>query len=121
MNGAFLDAEVTGYESLITSMTCDEKDRHVLAAAVRADAGAIVTFNTSDFPPQSTEVFEIDVIHPGEFLLDPLDLAPVVVLEELMGQAAANRRDPKTLPALLGVLDRSGVSAFTDEIRRRVT
>lgn len=121
MNGAFLGAEVTGYESMIDSMSCDEKDRHVLAAAARADAGAIVTFNLSDFPPQSTDPFEIDVIHPGDFLLDLLDLAPAVVHEELTRQAAANRRDPKTLPALLGVLDRSGVSSFTDEIRRRVT
>jgi hypothetical protein len=30
------EAEVTGYEPLIASMTCDQKDRHVLAVAVRA-------------------------------------------------------------------------------------
>ncbi len=58
-----------------------------------------------------TDLFEIDVIHPGEFLLDLLDLAPAVVLEERTRQAAANRGDPKTLSTLLGVLDRSGVSS----------
>jgi predicted nucleic acid-binding protein len=33
MTAAFPKALVTGYESLIKNMTCDEKDRHVLAAA----------------------------------------------------------------------------------------
>jgi len=31
-------------------MTNQEKDRHVLAAAVRARAEVIVTYNTKDFP-----------------------------------------------------------------------
>jgi hypothetical protein len=35
MQRAFPDAEVRGYEALVESMTCDAKDRHVLAAAVR--------------------------------------------------------------------------------------
>ena len=38
MQRAFHDAEVEGYLTLVDSMTCDEKDRHVLAAAVRANA-----------------------------------------------------------------------------------
>jgi hypothetical protein len=38
MRRLFPYAEVTGYAPLIASMTCDEKDRHVLAAAVRARA-----------------------------------------------------------------------------------
>jgi hypothetical protein len=35
-------------------MTCDPKDRHVLAAAVRSDAAVLVTFNMDDFPDTST-------------------------------------------------------------------
>ncbi|HEY9564770.1 MAG TPA: hypothetical protein VIR30_13470 [Nocardioides sp.] len=53
MSLAFPDAEVNGYQELVDRMTCDAKDRHVLAAAVRADAGAIVTFNGKDFPDRS--------------------------------------------------------------------
>jgi hypothetical protein len=41
METAFEDAKVTGYECLVTSMTNDPKDRHVLAAAVRCGAHAI--------------------------------------------------------------------------------
>jgi predicted nucleic acid-binding protein len=59
MATAFEDAEITGYEDLIAEMTCHEKDRHVLAAAVRGNAGALVTFNLSDFPPASVKRYEM--------------------------------------------------------------
>jgi len=42
-------------------MTCDQKDRHVLAAAVRSDAAALVTFNLGDFPHSSD-------VQPGIFM-----------------------------------------------------
>ena len=116
---AFPDAEVTGYRSLIDGLTCDPKDRHVLAAAVRADAAAIVTFNIGDFPTASLEPFEIEVIHPDTFLLDQLDLAPSPVIDELARQATANRREPKTLPSLLDALGKAGAPSFADEVRRR--
>jgi predicted nucleic acid-binding protein len=47
-------ALVDGFEHLIHDMTCDAKDRHVLAAAVRGGADRLVTFNWKDFPPDST-------------------------------------------------------------------
>jgi hypothetical protein len=45
----FGEAWVEGYEDLIPSMTKHEKDRHVLAAAVRCGAETIVTYNLKDF------------------------------------------------------------------------
>lgn len=120
MTAAFPDAEVIGYQSLIDGLTCDPKDRHVLAAAVRANAGAIVTFNTTDFPDHSVEQYAIEVIHPDTFLLDLLDLAPGAVVDELSRQAAANRRAPRTLPQILEALERAGLPAFADEVRRRI-
>lgn len=119
MARAFPDAAVTSYRSLIDGLTCDPKDRHVLAAAVRAGAGAIVTHNNDDFPPDSVEPYEIEVIHPDTFLLDLLDLAPGAVIDELRVQARANRREPKTLPTLLDALAKAGVAGFADEVRRR--
>ena len=51
MNEAVRDCLVTGYEDLIESLSLpDPDDRHVLAAAIRADAEVIVTFNLKDFP-----------------------------------------------------------------------
>src|SRR5690349_13225654 len=45
------DCLVEGYEELIDGLTLpDPNDRHVLAAAIRASAQLIVTYNLSDFP-----------------------------------------------------------------------
>jgi predicted nucleic acid-binding protein len=48
---AFPDALVDNYESLVDSLNLpDEKDRHVLAAAIKTNANIIVTNNIKDFP-----------------------------------------------------------------------
>jgi predicted nucleic acid-binding protein len=87
MRRAFPDAEVHGYENLIEQMTCDQKDRHVLAAAVRSDAEVLVTFNLDDFPDSSTAPYDIIVVHPDDFLLDQLDLYPGNTVAALRDQA----------------------------------
>jgi predicted nucleic acid-binding protein len=70
MSRSFPDALVTGYESLIDGMTNHPKDRHVLAAAVRANAEVLVTFNLTDFPGPALKPYDVDAVHPDEFLLD---------------------------------------------------
>jgi predicted nucleic acid-binding protein len=60
MRTHFDDAEVTGYANLTETMTCDPKDRHVLAAAVRGEADALVTFNAKDFPPASLAAYPLN-------------------------------------------------------------
>lgn len=51
MKSAVRDCLVKGYEPLIDILELPDKDdRHVLAAAVRAKAQVIVTFNLKDFP-----------------------------------------------------------------------
>ncbi len=99
MSRSFPDAAVHGYETLTESMTCDRKDRHVLAAAVRGDAEVLVTFNTSDFPDTATSVYDITVVHPDDFLLDQLDLYPGATVAALRGQA----RRPPSSPGPAGV------------------
>ena len=42
----------------------------MLSAAVRTNAAVLVTFNLKDFLPASTERFEIEVVHPDDFLMD---------------------------------------------------
>jgi hypothetical protein len=71
------------YEDLISQMTCDDEGRHVLAAAVRANAEVVVTFNLRHFPQTSLEPYQITSVHPDDFLLDQLDLYPQATLQSL--------------------------------------
>ena len=118
MYESFPEAAVGDYDHLIPFMTCHEKDRHVLAAAVESKAAAIVTFNLRDFPAESTNPRGIRVYHPDEFLLRLLETDTLDVIDELERQAASNRRDPRTLPALLDALARVQVPEFAHEVRR---
>lgn len=108
MSRCFPDAEVTGYTSLIPAMTNDPKDRHVLAAAVRGGAEILVTENLRDFPEQSTELYDIEIVHQDVFLLGQLDLSPPVVFDALHRQLSRYRREPRTLEGLLTVLAHPG-------------
>jgi len=115
MRRAFPDAEVTGYQSLVPGLTCDEKDRHVLAAAIRGNADVLVTFNINDFPASATEPFDLDVIAPDAFLLDQLDLNPAVVIDGLRRQADAYSRPPVSTDELLHRLTAAGVPHFSQD------
>lgn len=92
MRSAFPNAEVTGFENLVDAMTTDPKDRHVAAAAVRGNAVLIVTANIRDFPPDALEPYDIEAIHPDDFLQDQLDLSPALTLECLQRQRAEYTR-----------------------------
>lgn len=116
MRRALPDATVTGYDHLIDAMTNDPKDRHVLAAAVRADAAAVVTFNLKDFPNEALDPLHVDAIHPDAFLLDLLDLAPGRTLDVLDKQVARYRRPEMDLLGLAGFLRRAGCPEFADQL-----
>jgi len=122
MRRSFPDAEVTGYEALIDGMTNDPKDRHVLAAAVRGNVEVLVTFNLRDFPEAALKPFDIDAVHPDEFLLDQLDLYPGIALGCLEDQVNRYTRikGPMSVEELLRPLEKAGVPRFADEVRRHL-
>jgi hypothetical protein len=75
MNCAVPDALVTGYQSLIPTLTLpDPDDRHVLAAAIIAGADVIVTSNLKHFQKDTLSHYGIDAQHPDEFLMHQSDL-----------------------------------------------
>jgi predicted nucleic acid-binding protein len=120
MRRSFPDAEVDGYETLVEAMTCDAKDQHVLAAAVRSDAEVLVTFNLTDFPEASVKPYDIVVVSPDDFLLDQLDLYPGLTVTALQAQAASYILPPMTVEDLLGRLAAAGVPRFASEARRHL-
>jgi PIN domain len=119
MREAFDDALVTGWEDLEAGISLpDIDDRHVAAAAVRADAQAIVTFNMSDFPAATLSGLGLEALHPDDFLLDQLDLSPPTILQVMHEQAALTTRPRLTPQDLAVLLGRAGAPKFADEIRR---
>ena len=118
MNRAVPDCLVTGYEHLIEGLELpDRDDRHVLAAAIRASAQAIVTFNLKDFPEHILARYDMERKHPDEFVLDSIDLAPGAVVQCVTAQAAALRAPPVLLPDLLDTPRRLGLVQSVARLR----
>jgi hypothetical protein len=88
----FPEAWVEGYEELIPAMTNHEKDRHVLAAAVKTGAEIIVTYNLRDFPDSSLAPHSIVAQGPSSFLKNLHEMDPPAVMQTLEEQAEAIRR-----------------------------
>lgn len=107
MNEHALDSLVVGYESLIPDLHLpDPNDRHVLAAAIHAGAGSIVTFNLKDFPESVLGAFSIEAVHPDEFIAGLWDDSPDAVLEAVRRQRAGLKHPPSTPAQFLDTLMR---------------
>lgn len=85
-------------------MTNQEKDSHVLAAAVKIPCEVIVTYNLKRFPEESLNPFEITAKHPNEFLIDLYHLNREMVVHELHQQGTALRTS-RTITEVLASLE----------------
>ncbi|HEX4339290.1 MAG TPA: PIN domain-containing protein [Polyangiaceae bacterium] len=118
MQQAIPDCNVNGFEHLIEGLTLpDPDDRHVLAAAVRAGAQAIVTFNLKDFPETALVPYDVEALHPDEYVLDLIDLAPAAVAKVVGEQATALKNPPMTTGALLDILRDVGLVQSVARLR----
>ena len=118
MNEAVPDCLVTGYDHLIDGLDLpDADDRHVLAAAIRTNAQAVVTFNLKDFPDHVLARYDMEAKHPDEFVLDSIDLAPAAVIKCVTDQGSALRQPPVTVPDLLDTLRRNGLIRSVARLR----
>lgn len=88
---AFPAAAVTGYEALLPALTNHEKDRHVLAAAIRGNCPLIVTFNLKDFPAEALRPWHITASHPQDYLLILYEMEPRQVTA-CLGEIAGRRK-----------------------------
>jgi predicted nucleic acid-binding protein len=117
---AFPEALVGDYEALIPSMTNNEPDRHVLAAAVAARADVLVTLNVRHFPPESCEPYGLEVQTPDEFLAYSFDLAPEVMTNVFLTQVAELKRPTFTVNKALVTLGER-LPSFADRLRKMPT
>ncbi len=102
VESAFPEALVTGWEPLLPVCEVDEKDRHVLAAAVRSQADLIVTSNLRHFPSAALPPWRLVASHPGDYLVQLYSLDSGLVVARLEQIAEKRGRTPQTHLALLG-------------------
>lgn len=121
MDGAIEDALVEGWEPLERSIELpDPNDRHVVAAALRVRANAIITENIKDFPETVLGSLGLETIWLDDFLLDQYDLNPSATRRVVLEQAAAMTQPQVELDVLLARLGRSGAPGFASVVGNAV-
>lgn len=89
MDENVLDAKISGFEYLIEQLELpDPDDRHVLACAIHSKSDAIVTFNSKDFPSSYLSQFDVELIHPDDFIVYQFDFDRSAVLRSFKEQRA---------------------------------
>lgn len=112
------DCLVEGYEPLIASLSLpDENDRHVLAAAIKGQAEAILTFNLKDFPDSILETFGITAIHPDEFLSDMFELNPSACIKAAQQQRRSLKKPPMHVTEYLDCLQKQKLPSFVLKLK----
>jgi hypothetical protein len=118
MNQAVLDCLVTDYEELTPTLELpDNDDRHVVAAAIHCRAQAIVTFNLKDFPASALAPFDLEAIHPDDFIANLIGASSVVVCAAAKAQRARLKNPPKTADEYLSTLESQGLSQTVNMLR----
>lgn len=88
MQESFPDASIDGYQDLVPAMKNHEKDRHVLAVAVKSGAHAIVTDNQKHFPPGTFSRYGLECMTADQFLEHQYHLDPDSFINILIKQAS---------------------------------
>ncbi|WP_352516125.1 MULTISPECIES: PIN domain-containing protein [unclassified Mesorhizobium] len=118
MNQAVPDCSVEGYEDLIEGLKLpDGDDRHVLAAAIHTACDAIITFNLKDFPRDYLAKFQLELLHPDEFLFHQFGLNTAAVVVAAQRCRARLKNPPRTAEEYLDTLERQGLTKTVAELR----
>lgn len=121
MDAHVRDAKVTGYESLIETLELpDPDDRHVMAAAIRCNADAIVTFNQKDFPEEILNQYAVDIIHPDDFIFYQLDMNAPLCCQAVRSQRLALKNPKMEMGDFLAVLQRQQLPQTVSKLREFV-
>jgi predicted nucleic acid-binding protein len=104
------DCFVMGYEALIEGLKLpDPDDRHVLAAAIKANCSAIVTFNLKDFPLDALHQHSIDAIHPDSFFVSVLTRDAEGLTACVAATRARLKNPPHTVDEHLARIEKAGL------------
>ncbi len=106
MARAIPDGRVENYAFLIPTLTLpDPDDRHVLAAAIKCNADAIVTTNLKDFPASTLDQYCIEAQHPDDFVMNQIELSERLALEAIKAMRKRLQNPPKTAIELIATIE----------------
>lgn len=105
---------------LIEAMPINEKDRHVLAAAVCSEASIIITQNLKDFPIETLANYQVVAQSPDDFLISMLHFDEETTINVLAEQVSILRNPPMTVLELLDHL-RLHAPIFADLVMGEIT
>lgn len=110
VQSAFPDAWVENYDGLVPGLTLpDEKDRHVLAAAIKANGDIIVTNNIKHFPEDYLSTFGLTARSADDFVTDLIDLNPETAVKAFFEMVSHKRNPPLTELQMLDRLRERGL------------
>lgn len=117
MTDAFPDANIIHYKHKIRDLDLpDREDRHVLAAAIIANAQDIVTFNVRDFPAEKIERFGIRSTHPDIFIVELIQQHQQKCFDALKTQSSRLKHPPKGINDVLSILKKCGLSKSMERL-----
>lgn len=117
VNEAFPDALVENYEPLIDTLNLpDEKDKHVLAAAIKTNANLIVTNNLKHFPKNYLITFGMSVKSVDDFFTDIIDLNQKTSISAFRDLVFNKKNPPLDEYQVLDILRRNGLIDTADYI-----
>ena len=110
MNEHAGDCLVNGYESRIEELSLpDPDDRHVLAAAIEAEADAVVTWNVSDFPEATLAEFSLETLTPDKLVSGLISVHQTDVLAAMAEHRGSLNSPPRSVDEYLENMRRQGL------------
>jgi predicted nucleic acid-binding protein len=118
---AFPDAHVENYDSLIPGLSLpDDKDRHVLAAAIKTNANLIVTNNLRHFPENYLSQFGLAARSADDFVTDLIDLNPERAVRAFLEMVSHKRNPALTELQVLERLRERGLRQAADYLHSQM-
>lgn len=118
----FPEAIVEVPEHLVTKMTNNPDDRHVIAAAIVAKAEVIVTVDMDGFPTEALAPWGIEAWHADDFLVYLDEQNPGTMIK-IIWEQSNELKVPKSVPEIIDKLEttnlnrKNRVPKFTHTIR----
>jgi predicted nucleic acid-binding protein len=95
VRASFPEAMIADYESLLSVCQNHEKDRHVLAAAIKCNAELIVTSNLRHFRKEQMEPWHIEAADPDSYLLTLYTMEPGLLVSKIESIARRRNLEPE--------------------------